>query len=160
MRAAVVDTNVLIVANQAADHASPDCVVASIDALSALRRSGVVALDDQFLILDEYRGRASLAGQPGVGDAFLRHLYDNLYNETACRLVTLTSIEGDSFAEFPADQRLATFDRDDRKFVAVAAGCNPPAVVLNATDTDWWHHREVLEENGVRVRFLCPEMMR
>ena len=55
MSAAVVDTNVLIVANQAADHATPDCVIASIDALSALRRSGVVAIVDQFLIIAEYR---------------------------------------------------------------------------------------------------------
>ena len=85
---------------------------------------------------------------------------DNLYNEAACRLVPITSIDGHSFAEFPADQRLTTFHRDDRKFVAVTAGCNPPAEVLNATDTDWWHHREALEDIGIRVRFLCPEMMR
>ena len=38
MRAAVVDTNVLIVANEASDHAAVDCVIASIDALSAHRR--------------------------------------------------------------------------------------------------------------------------
>lgn len=160
MRAAVVDTNVLIVANEASDHAAPNCVIASIDALSGLRRSGIVALDDRFLILDEYRGYASLAGQPGVGDEFLRHLYDNLYNETACRLVKITPLEDRSFAEFPADERLANFDRNDRKFVATALGCEPIADVLNATDTDWWHHRQALGENGVEVRFLCSELMR
>jgi hypothetical protein len=160
MRAAVVDTNVLIVANEASDHVVFDCVVASIDALSALRRSGIVVLDDRLLILDEYREHASLAGQPGVGDEFLRYLYDNLYNEAACRLVNVTPIEHDSFAEFPADERLAHFDRSDRKFVAAALGCNPVAEVLNATDTDWWHHREALVDNGVEVRFLCPELMR
>jgi len=160
VRAAVVDTNVLIVANQGADHVTPECIIAAIDALSALRRSGVVALDDGGLILDEYFARASLAGQPGVGDAFLRHLYDNLYNEAVCRLVTVTPIEDGSFAEFPQKERLAGFDRSDRKFVAVALRCNPTAEVLNATDTDWWHHRDALEENGVQVRFLCPELMR
>jgi hypothetical protein len=160
MRAAVVDTNVLIVANEASDHATPECIIASIDALSALRRSGIVALDDQFLILDEYRRLVSLEGQPGVGDAFLRYLYDNLYNDAGCRLVTITATENDSFAEFPVDERLARFDRDDRKFVAVAVGCEPTAEVFNATDTDWWHHRVALEENGVQVRFLCPELMR
>jgi hypothetical protein len=125
MRAAVVDTNVLIVANEGSEHATPECVLASIDALSAVRRSGLVALDDQFLILDEYRSYASLGGQPGVGDGFLRHLYDNLYNGAVCRLVTITSIEEGSFAEFPLDQRLARFDRDDRKFVVVALCCEP-----------------------------------
>ncbi len=160
MRATVVDTNVLAAANQAADHASPECVFASIDALSALRRAGVVALDDRSLILGEYRGHASLAGQPGVGDEFLRHLYDNLYNGIACKLVTIAPVEDGSFAEFPADVRLANFDRNDRKFVAVALACEPAAEVFNATDTDWWNHREALEENGVQVRFLCPELMR
>jgi hypothetical protein len=84
-------------------------------------------------------------------------LYDNLYNETVCRLVNIT--EDENFVEFPADERLTPFDRSDRKFVAAALGCNPVAEVLNATDTDWWHHREALEDNGVEVRFLCPELM-
>jgi hypothetical protein len=75
--------------------------------MSALRRSGIVALDDQFLILDEYRRLTSLEGQPGVGYAFLRYLYDNLYNDAGCRLVTITATENDSFAEFPVDERLA-----------------------------------------------------
>jgi hypothetical protein len=160
MRAAVVDTNVLIVANEASDHVEIDCVLAAIDALSALRRSGIVALDDGFLILDEYREHASLAGQPGVGDEFLRHLYDNLYNEAACRLIKITTVEDHTFEEFPTDERLANFDRNDRKFVAVALGCEPIAEVLNATDTDWWHHREALEDHGIEVRFLCSELMR
>jgi len=38
--------------------------------------------------------------------------------------------------------------------VAVALQCEPAAEVLNATDTDWWHYRDVLEENGISVRFL------
>jgi hypothetical protein len=159
MRAAVVDTNVLIVANEGSEHATPECILASIDALSALRRSGLVALDDHFLILDEYRRHVSLGGQPGVGDGFLRHLYDNLYNCAVCRLVMITPIEDGSFAEFPSDQRLARFDRDDRKFVVVALCCEPIAEILNATDTDWWNYREALGLNGVDVRFLCPDLM-
>jgi hypothetical protein len=159
MRAAVVDTNVLIVANEGSEQATPECVLASVNALSALRRSGLVALDDQFLILDEYRSHASLGGQPGVGDGFLRHLYDNLYNGAVCRVVTITRIEDGSFVEFPSDQRLATFDRDDRKFVAVALCCEPIAEILNATDTDWWNHQEALAVNGIDVRFLCPDLM-
>jgi len=159
MRAAVVDTNVLIVANEGSEHATLSCILASIDALSALRQSGLIALDDQFLILDEYRRYSSLRGQPGVGDGFLRHLYDNLYNDAVCKLVTITPIEDGSFAEFPTDRRLAGFDRDDRKFVATALSCEPTAEILNATDTDWWNDREALAMNGVDVRFLCPDLM-
>jgi hypothetical protein len=60
MSDAVVDTNVLVVANQASNHVSPECAIAAIDALSELRQAGIIALDDQALILDEYRRRASL----------------------------------------------------------------------------------------------------
>ena len=63
------------------------------------------------------------------------------------------------FEEFPNDPRLSNFDSDDRKFVAVALASQSDPQVLNATDTDWWAHRKALEENGVDVVFLCPELM-
>ena len=51
------------------------------------------------------------------------------------------------------------FDRDDRKFVAVAlaSGTSPP--IVNASDRDWWEHREVLQVHGIEILFLCPELM-
>lgn len=159
MTAVVIDTNVLAVANLHADHASTKCVGACIDALLALRDARVVALDEGRLILQEYRSHASVTGQPGVGDWFLRYLYDNLANATLCRLVRLTPVDGDTFAEFPTDRALAGFDPSDRKFVAVALCCQPRAEVLNATDSDWWDYRDPLQRHGLRVRFLCPDMM-
>jgi len=157
--AAVVDTNVLIVANLDADHASIACIESSIETLSRLRRGHIVALDDGGRILAEYRRYGSLAGQPGIGDAFLRYLYDNLGNKDACELVAITPTDDGSFEEFPSDERLSTFDAGDRKFVAVALGCDPHAKVLNATDRDWWEHREHLLDNGIAVCFLCPDHM-
>jgi hypothetical protein len=159
VRPAVVDTNVLIVANQQSDHATVDCIKASIDALSQSREKRIVALDNGMLILDEYRRQASLAGQPGVGDACLRHLYDNLYNERVCKLVKITPTGDGTFAEFPSDPRLEGFDRNDRKFVAVALTCSPCAEVFYATDRDWWDYRGALKENGVDIVFLCPSLM-
>ena len=63
------------------------------------------------------------------------------------------------FEEFPDSARLSSFDRSDRKFVAVALASGSSPKVLNAADTDWWDHRQALEENGVDVVFLCPELM-
>jgi len=54
---------------------------------------------------------------------------------------------------------LARFDRSDRKFVAVALASQLNPNVLNATDTDWWHYRECLAKHGVRVVFLCSDLM-
>ena len=54
---------------------------------------------------------------------------------------------------------LADFDLSDRKFVAVALthATNPP--VVNATDSDWHHHREALLRHGVRIESVCPAEM-
>ncbi|HSU82609.1 MAG TPA: hypothetical protein VLR69_09330, partial [Thermoanaerobaculia bacterium] len=57
------------------------------------------------------------------------------------------------------DPDLAAFDPSDRKFVAVAVASGEQPEILNASDTDWWHHREALSRHGVEVRFLCPQLM-
>jgi hypothetical protein len=66
---------------------------------------------------------------------------------------------GEDYEEFPDDPELARFDRSDRKFVAVTLASRLDPDVLNATDTDWWHYRECLKKYGVRVVFLCPNLM-
>ncbi len=64
-----------------------------------------------------------------------------------------------SYVDFPDDPDLAGFDLNDRKFVAVALASKLDPEILNASDTDWWIHRESLERNRVRIRFLCPQLM-
>ena len=104
MTTAVVDTNVIATANGTASHAPNDCVLAAIDALKRLREQGVVALDDGQQILTEYLRHASRAGQPGVGDAFVKHVWDNLHDTAYCLLVRITArATDDNFAEFPDD---------------------------------------------------------
>lgn len=154
----VIDTNVLVVANGANAQAGPRCQLACIDALLSAREQGA-AIDDAQRILTEYRAYCSYSGQPGVGDAFFRWLWNQQGNPQKCRTVTITPHDERGFVEFPDDERLAGFDPSDRKFAAVAktAGDAPP--VLNATDTDWWEAREALAEHGVSVDFLCPECM-
>jgi hypothetical protein len=156
----VIDTNVAIVANARTPHAGPDCVIACVEALSSAIEHRIVLIDDMMRILDEYRRRLSLSGQPGPGDRFVKWLWLNQANDEHCRAVTILprGLVGD-FAEFPSDRALASFDLDDRKFVAVAvsSGLAPP--ILNASDTDWWDHRVALERNGIRVEFLCPALM-
>ena len=56
---------------------------------------------------------------------------------------------------FPEAEDVATFDRSDRKFVAVALvhGGQPP--IYNAVDSDWSEHAQALARHGVRVEELC-----
>lgn len=156
----IIDCNVPIIANGKHDAASPECVERCIDSLLSAQAQ-VVLIDDNYLIFREYRKYLSHGGQPGVGDAFFKWLWDNQANLHCCRQVAITPDEdGDRvFKEFPADADLAGFDRDDRKFVAVALASGEQPWILNGSDSDWWHFREPLERNGVRISFLCMELM-
>lgn len=156
----MLDTNVAVVANGRTPQAGDDCVEACITTLVELREHHRVLVDDRGLIFDEYRRRLSPSGQPGLGDAFFKWLWDNQGNPDHCRQVRITPTkDGRGFDEFPDDPALADFDPSDRKFVAVALASEGSPPILNASDTDWWNHREALSRHGVEVRFLCPELM-
>lgn len=161
MSAFVVDTNVPIVANGAANHADPDCVLACIDALEQVRNEGMIVLDSGSLILREYMNNLNMAGQPGLGDLFMKWVCSIQAVPAKCEQVTLTpkGDDPDDFEEFPDDPELAGFDRSDRKFAAVAIESVNQPPVLNAVDTDWWNFREPLSAHGVNVEFLCPDQM-
>ena len=155
----VKDTNVPVVANGKSEQANLNCVSSCKNQLAEIRKRGVVILDDNYLIFQEYMKNLSLSGQPGPGDAFIKWLWDNQANPTTCLQVQITPLDNESsnFDEFPRDERLANFDRSDRKFVAVAlsSDCNPD--ILNAADPDWADHYTALSEAGLKIVFLCPQ---
>ena len=157
MNAYVVDTNVLVVANQASPQAGPQSVNACVNKLRTVQE-GIVVLDDDWRILGEYGNKLN-PGQPGVGDLFLKWVLINQVDPDRCEQVRLTlrSNDQDDFDEFPDDEALKGFDRSDRKFVAVALASKNEPDVLNAVDSDWSNYREELERHQVRIRFLCPE---
>ncbi len=158
----VIDTNVAVVANGRAPQAGSMCVAACLRELRGAMTGHCVLVDAQGWILGEYRRHLSPRGQPGVGDAFFKWLWNNQANEAYCRYIAITDLDGrgEDFSEFPADADLAGFDRADRKFVATAVGSGETPPILNASDSGWWHYREPLLRNGVHVRFVCPELMK
>ncbi|GAB4421675.1 MAG: hypothetical protein Kow00106_18700 [Anaerolineae bacterium] len=160
---AIVDTNVPVVANRRSEQASLECVYACAHQLKQITREGKLVLDDRWLILREYMRQLSPSGQPGVGDAFLKWVLNNIANPTRIEAVSITPInphdsdDRTDFREFPDDPALADFDRSDRKFVAVCVAHPQHPPILNATDRDWWNFREALSVHGIRVEFLCEE---
>jgi len=161
MTAFVVDVNVPIVANQDAPQADNDCVLACVKALQKICEGSMIVIDDGMLIFSEYMRNLSKAGQPGVGDAFMKWVWENQAVIERCERVTLTPNPGnpEDFVEFPNDPELDNFDWSDRKYVAVALASGNDPIVLNAVDPDWWENKEALERKGVRLRFLCPQYM-
>ena len=155
----VVDTNVPIVASGGTEQADPSCILNCIAILREIQDERLVLLDDKDLILGEYRENLSFSGQPGVGNSFFKWLFDNQANPAHCRKVQLTIHPVRGFEEFPEDPSLDSFDRDDRKFVAVVIASGTGPAVLNASDRDWWVYRQELRRHGVEVVFLCPNLM-
>ncbi|MGD0546847.1 MAG: hypothetical protein ABR991_03375, partial [Terracidiphilus sp.] len=77
---AVVDTNVLLVANGQHPDVSPECVIACVEVLEHLRQRGCVVLDDGYEILSEYSQKTKPNTGNRVGDAFLKWLFQNSGN--------------------------------------------------------------------------------
>ena len=149
----VVDTNVAIVANRRETDAEVRCQLTCVERLRTLASREVVAIDDSGSILEEYKRRLNFSGMPGVGDAFLKHVFNYQYQDDRVRRVAVTpsNDDGRGFEELPEN----TFDRSDRKFLAVAVVAK--AVVLNATDSDWDEQAALMNALGVKVSQLCPQ---
>lgn len=152
----VVDTNVGIVANRTTE-VSPECELSCVRALRALTAGGHLVLDGGDLIFDEYRNYLSLSGEPGTGDAFMRWVSDNRFNEELCTRVPITPTGEGSFDEFPDEAGLESFHANDRQFVSVSAAHPGEPPILVALDRGWCEHEVALAAAGVPVTFLCPD---
>jgi hypothetical protein len=142
-------------------QASEDCVISCVRRLQEIMESGTIVLDEDHWILSEYRDNLRSDGQPGVGDAFLKWVYNYQWNPQRCDRVRITPLaDGTGFAEFPRDPDLTGFDPSDRVYVAAACAHPGHPPILNAVDTDWWIFRDILQRNGVALQFLCESDVR
>jgi hypothetical protein len=155
---AVVDVNVGVAAN---GHAtvSLECQLECVETLEEIVRRGRVVLDTLEIIWTQYMNHLQIAGDPAIGDAFMRWIHEHQWISDRCESVPVTPVGPPrDFQEFPDDPALAAFDHSDRIYVAVAVAAAEllgPAVILNATDSDWKHHYTALQTNGISVINLC-----
>ncbi len=152
----IIDTNVVLVANDQHEGVSPDCVSACALRLQAIMSGQRIALDDAFEILHEYQHKTKPKTANRPGDAFVKWALQNNANPERCDLVTLARHDERGYESFPADDRLANFDPPDRKFVAVAAAHHEHPPILQAADSKWLDWEGALTEHSVSVEFLCP----
>ena len=147
----VIDTNVAIVANGNEDDVTVDCQLAAVELLVKAHKSGKIFLDSGGAIQEEYRRYLSPQGAPGVGDRF----YLEVLNSHPDRIVRIDvpKREDGEYTDLPQPIIDAGFDPGDRVFAAVSKKAK--ARVYNAVDTDWLHHRTVIEANGIQIMFLC-----
>lgn len=154
---AVVDTNVLLVANGAHADVSTSCVEECVRRLQAMQADGTVVIDDGFRIVGEYLNKNKPNAQKGAGNVFLKWLLQNSANAHRVHAVPLTERSTDCYAEFPDAALEAQFDAPDRKFAAVAHAHPEKPTVWQAADSKWLDWWAALGAKGVRVEFLCPD---
>ncbi len=165
MDAVIVDTNVIVIANDTNDKRA-DCRDRCQDRLQQIidQREKVV-IDDRRRILGEYQNNTRPNTRKGVGDLFVKRLLQNLGNPEICAMGHITSLTGNGtdFEEFPDDTALINFDPDDRKFIAVALAHKRdngriPTILL-AIDRGWLQFIAALANHGVSVDLICDEDM-
>ena len=154
---AVIDTNVLLVANGQHAEVSPECVEACVLHLVAMQEAGTVVIDDAYRILAEYQHKTRIDPPKGVGDVFFKWLLREATKGGRVEQVALTEHAENCFAEFPQGALEAVFDPPDRKFVAVAHAHPDKPEIWQAADSKWLDWWPTLREHGVRVKFLCPD---
>ncbi len=155
MMMAVIDTNVLLVANDRHPNVSPECVLECVDRLERIQKNGVVVIDDAWHILREYKNKIRPTPPKGVGDVFLKWLLQNRSNPQHVHQIHITETSQDAFAEFPGPALQATFDSHDRKFPAVANAHPSKPPVWQAADCKWLDWWRALHNAGITVEFLC-----
>ena len=153
---AVVDTNVLLVANEQHKNISPEGVIACVERLELLRKGGCVVLDDGYEILREYGQKTEPNTGNRFGDGFLKWLLQNTGNTQYVSQVHIEKHAERGYLEFPDDTELSGFDLEDRKFVAVAAAHPRRPPILQGTDSKWMLWSDRLAAHGIEVEFLCP----
>jgi len=153
----VVDTNVVLVANGQHPDVSHACVATCALRLQAVMQEGRLALDDGFRILTEYQNKTTPKTGNRPGDAFVKWALQNNANPHRVDSVKLQDHAGRGFVSFPEDLGLESFDRSDRKFVAVAGAHPKKPPILQAADSKWLDWERALAGHGIIVEFLCPD---
>ena len=165
MNAVIVDTNVIVIANGAASHASLECVERCQDQLQQiLSHPKKVVIDDGWRILGEYDPYTKPNTRKRIGDLFVKRLLQNRANPNICKMVHITPLKGNGtdFKEFPNDDdALSNFPKNDRKFIAVALAHQQDTgeipIILLAIDRGWLQFTSALANHGVNVDVICEE---
>ena len=165
MDAVIVDTNVIVIANDT-DDKRKDCRDRCQERIQQIiDQHKKVVIDDERRILGEYQHNTRPNTRKGIGDLFVKRLLQNLGNPEICAIVPITPLAGNGtdFEEFPSDTALINFDPDDRKFIAVALAhkCYNGRVptILLAIDRGWLQFIAALADHGISIDLICEEDM-
>ncbi|MAS35008.1 MAG: hypothetical protein CL610_13445 [Anaerolineaceae bacterium] len=146
MVAKVVDSNVWVIMDDLQEKA---CALVCVEWGSSFSNGeDKLAVDRSWKIISEYRENIQ---KGGLAERYLNEFFSQPWERIEFVDIEL---DRDGIALLP-DSNLIS-DPSDRKFVAVALRFEPPALIINATDTDWAKDHDKLATAGITVQELCP----
>ena len=157
MNLTVIDTNILLIANDKHEDISSECRGNCVERLKEIKASGIVVIDDEYRILREYLNKTAPNQPKGMGDTFLKWLLQNIANTNRVHQVAITEINVDEFSDFPDSNLQQQFDPPDRKFVAVSAAHPNKPPIWQAADCKWLTFIEPLKQHEIQIDLLCPK---
>jgi hypothetical protein len=147
----IIDTNILIAANGNARHLKLSDTIKCQKFTASLFVDAVISIDDKQEIFTEYFRYANRSGQPGIGDAFAKYLWDHQFDNSKCEIVKIEFHERCVYSVLADKESLLSFDRNDLKFIAVYFGSRNNPVICNACDSDWKEKKALLDEYSVKI---------
>ena len=114
---------------------------------------GRIGLDDGSEVLEKYGAHCDFSGQAGIGDLFLRSVYQRGYDSQWAIRVPVRN--GEDYA-LPQEFVASGFDNDDFLWVAIAYNAPAEAEIVNAVDSDYTEFTDAFDAIGVSVREICP----
>jgi hypothetical protein len=147
----IVDTNIFIAANGKADQLAENDANKCRLFVGSLFSDTTISLDLQGEIFNEYFNHMNWSGQPGIGDAFVKYLWDRQYNKTICEKVDIKKDKNGIYKQLRDKKDLLLFDPNDHKFIAVYLGSKNSAVICNACDSDWENNKLLLSKYQINV---------
>jgi hypothetical protein len=156
MAVEVVDTNVWVNMDKLSVETDAEraCVQACQEwgaAFSQGTDNHRLAADYTWAIFNEYRRNIKPGG---LAEQYL----NRLLSQPITRL-ELVEIRFDENHHAILPENISINDPNDRKFIAVSLAFQPPAPIVNATDTDWAKEQTQLAAAGIPVKELCPDYL-
>lgn len=170
MTGKIIDTNVPLTAAGKNSEASIDCQRRCLEVVqSVLEGETSVVIDDRNAVLAKYRQNMHPDPTGSPAEQFLIHVLTNQLSSDCVQRAKLVEGPGGEFVDFPDtdgtwttdERRCKTFDRDDKKWVALAVrfkkDTGSDAPIVNAADRCWLAFEAHLESAGVKLETLCRE---
>jgi hypothetical protein len=150
-RSFIVDTNVFIAANSHSPQVEQSGIEKCQKFIDGLFSNSTISVDSNNEIFDEYFKHMNRSGQPGIGDMFVKYLYDNQCNPEICEVVEIKKDKKYLYQVFSDKPDLFQFDRSDLKFIAVYFLSKFSPDIYNACDSDWMENKALLDLYDVKV---------